>query len=259
MSLSVLFWHKSLLYSFFILLSARTICIPFLLNSSKTVVASVVFRRGLRLWFPTAVALAIVKILSSTIGTTYIDDFKAHTGNISFETPYTIPSTLAYFNSVFNLFWTTHKFSEQAGNTAFPSQTLWIVNVIYAQSYTVYMTMVVIPYTRHSWRVHAYMCFIVMHGGYSLGLGTPYRTSACRPSCKYAISRKGEARNQNLENVGAMSDMDTVFDTHDRWTGDAISFDCLEAAAGKQRACSSYRIVLLWGIEYASQFKGAPG
>jgi len=160
-TLSVLFWNESLLYSFFILLSARTICIPFLRNPSKSAVASAVFRRGLRLWFPTAVSLAFVKIVSSSIGFAYIDNFKQQTGNVSINAPYHMPNALAYFNSVFNIFWTTNKFFEQAGNTAFPSQTLWIVNVIYAQSYTVYMTMIIVPYTRNSWRVKAYLCFIV--------------------------------------------------------------------------------------------------
>jgi len=159
---SVIFWNESLIYSFFILVSARTVAIPFLLSPSRTAVASAVLRRGLRLWFPVAVALAVVKILSSTgAGTAYIDAFRERTGNSSVNTPYSLPSALAYFNSVFNLFWTTARFSEQAGNTAFPGQMLWIVNVIYAQSYTVYMTMVIIPYTRNAWRVKAYLAFIV--------------------------------------------------------------------------------------------------
>ena len=158
---SVLFWNEPLIYSAFILISSRVVGIPFFRNSTKTVIASAIFRRGLRLWFPVAVSLAVVKILSSTIGTAYIDAFKNSTGNGSFDTPYTIPSALAYFNSVFNIFWTTSKFSEQAGNTAFPSQTLWIVNVIYTQSYTVYMTMVIIPYTRNAWRLYTYILFII--------------------------------------------------------------------------------------------------
>ena len=160
-TLSVLFWNDSLIYSSFILLSARCICIPFLHNSSKTAVASAVFRRGLRLWIPTAVSLAVVKILSSTIGTAYIDRYKQATGNVSFDTPYEIPNTLAYFNSVFNLFWTQKQFSDQAGSTAFPSQTLCIISIIYSQSYTVYLTMVIIPYTRASWRLKAYIAFIL--------------------------------------------------------------------------------------------------
>lgn len=84
---SVLFWNEGLLYSAFILLSARTVCIPFISNPSKVAVASAVFRRGLRLWFPVAVSLALVKIPSSAIGTAYIDQFRTHTGNITINTP----------------------------------------------------------------------------------------------------------------------------------------------------------------------------
>ena len=160
-SLSVLFWNDSLIYSSFIFLSARTICLPYLETPSKTAIASAVFRRGLRLWFPIAVTLAIVKILSSTIGTSHLDQYKQSTANLTLEVPYEIPNTLAYFNSVFNLFWTNKQFFSQAGNTAFPSQTLWIINVIYAQSYTVYLTMVMMPYTRNPWRVKAYLVFIL--------------------------------------------------------------------------------------------------
>ena len=160
-SLSILFWNKSLIYSSFIFLSARSICMPYLQNPSRTAIAGAVFRRGLRLWFPTAVALAIVKIITATLGTAYIEEYRQKTGNVSFEVPYEIPNTLAYFNSVFNIFWKSNKFFEQSGNTAFPSQTLWIVSVIYSQSYTVYLTMVIIPYTRSSWRVKAFICFII--------------------------------------------------------------------------------------------------
>lgn len=158
---SPLFWNPSLIYSAFVIISARLVAIPFLLDPTKSTLASAIFRRGLRLWFPVAVSLAIVKILSSIIGTSYIDRFKEITGNGSINAPYSIPNTLAYFNSIFNLFWTTHQFFEQAGNTSFPSQTLWVVNVIYAQSYTVYMTMVIVPYTRNAWRVKAYIAFII--------------------------------------------------------------------------------------------------
>ena len=159
-TLSVLFWNKSLIYSSFILLSARTVCVSFLEKPSATTIASSVFRRGIRLWFPVAVTLAIIKILSSTLGTAHIATFSALTGNVSIAIPYSLPTALSYFNSVFNLFWTTSKFPEQAGNTAFPSQTLWVVTVIYAQSYTLFITMVIIPYTRAEWRVKAYLCFI---------------------------------------------------------------------------------------------------
>ena len=160
-TLSVLFWNETLIYSSFILLSARTICIPFMKDSTKTSIASACFRRGLRLWFPVAAALGIVKITFSKTGTEYIDHFKQVIRNTSFQTPYPISDDLVYFNSIFNLFWTTFNFSTQAGSKAFPSQTLWVVNVIYSQSYTIYMTMVIIPYTRSAWRVQAFIVFII--------------------------------------------------------------------------------------------------
>ena len=160
-TLSPLFWNPTLIASSIILLSARTVALPFLSQPTKSVIASAVFRRGLRFWPSVAVTLALVKILSSTIGTSHITAFTNLTRNTALNTPYTIPNTLAYFNSVFNIFWTTSKFAEQAGNTAFPAQTLWVLNVVYAQSYTAYMTMVIIPYTRPAWRVKAYACFIL--------------------------------------------------------------------------------------------------
>lgn len=160
-TLSVIFWNEPLISSTFILLSARTICLPFLKNPSRTLIASACFRRGLRLWFPVAVALAIVKITFSRIGTDYIEEFKEATENTPLDIPYPLKDTLVYFNSVFGLFWTTFNFATQAGSKAFPSGTLWIVNVIYAQSYTVYMTMVIIPFSRSRWRVEAFTLFIV--------------------------------------------------------------------------------------------------
>lgn len=70
-------------------------------------------------------------------------------------------STLIYFNSVFNMFWITHDFATSGGSSAFPSQLLWIVTVIYMQSYTVYMAMLIVPYTRNSWRVKGSILFIL--------------------------------------------------------------------------------------------------
>ena len=160
-SLSVLFWNENLLYSFFILLSARNLAIPFFNEPSKAAVASATFRRGLRLWFPTAVALAIPTLAFSQLGLGYLQDFKNATGNDSFNVPYFLSDALIYFNSVFNLFWQTNDFSEQAGSTAFPSQTLWIVNVIYQQSFTVFIVMIIIPYTRSAWRVKGSIPFIL--------------------------------------------------------------------------------------------------
>ncbi|OAL42977.1 hypothetical protein IQ07DRAFT_525281, partial [Pyrenochaeta sp. DS3sAY3a] len=160
---SILFWNDGIIYSGFILLSARTICLPFLTigAGSKLSIAGSVFRRGLRLWFPVAIALAISAGTLHAIGYEYVDNFAKSTNNISIFVPYKINTALIYFNSVFNLFWVTTKFSDQAGSYAFPGQMMWVINVIYQQSFTIYMTMVIIPYTRRSWRVKGAFFFII--------------------------------------------------------------------------------------------------
>jgi hypothetical protein len=159
--LSVIFWNESLLYSSIILLSARVVAIPFLAAPNSTTLASAVFRRSANLFLPVAIIIAVITLTLSQTGVQYIWDFKTLTNNLSIDVPYQIPSTIAYFNAVFNLFWVTTSFSTQAASLAFPSSALWIISVIYGQSYTVYMTMLVIPYTRPTWRVQAFSIFII--------------------------------------------------------------------------------------------------
>lgn len=130
---SILFWNDGIIYSAFILLSARTICIPFMKDKTKLSIAGSIFRRGIRLWFPVAVALAISTGVLRATGYNYIDEFAKETGNISILVPYEIDNALIYFNSVFNLFWVTTRFSDQAGSYAFPGQMMWVINVIYMQ------------------------------------------------------------------------------------------------------------------------------
>ena len=158
---SVIFWNENLLYSSFILLSGRSIAIPFIKDPSRRTVAGCLFRRGLTLWFPVAVALAIVKIAFTQGYEHYIFEFKQQTGNKSFAVPYRLPNAFTYFNAVFELFWKTRNYAIQAGSTAFPSQTLWVVNALYQQSYTVYLTMVIIPWTRPRWRVQMAFAFVI--------------------------------------------------------------------------------------------------
>ena len=161
-SLSVLFWNDTLIYGSIMFLSARTICLPFLLESSKSVLASTVFRRGIRLWFPVAVTLIVVRFTFSQDMVSRIKDFAALTGN---EAPdfnlYVLPTSLSNFNAIYMTFWITHNFQAQAANWAFPTQMLWVITAVFQQSYTVYITMVIIPYTRARWRVMGAFAFIL--------------------------------------------------------------------------------------------------
>jgi hypothetical protein len=102
-------------------------------GGSKSSIAGSIFRRGLTLWIPVAAALAISTAISHSLGYGHIDTFAQDTGNLSIFIPYKVDNALIYFNSVFNLFWVTTKFSDQAGSYAFPGQMMWVINVIYQQ------------------------------------------------------------------------------------------------------------------------------
>ena len=160
-SFSVIFCNESLIYSWIIFLSARTIALPYLSITTREICASSVFRRSIRLWLPTFIAFSLSVATFTAADTMYITDFLKRTGNISTRTPMRMRNFLVYFNSLFDIFWMNKHFSYQAANKAFPSGTLWIISVLFQQSYTVYMTMIVVPYTRASWRVKALLLFIL--------------------------------------------------------------------------------------------------
>jgi hypothetical protein len=160
-SFSVIFVNESLIYSWIIFLSARTIALPYLSNTTREVCASSIFRRSIRLWLPTFVAFSIAVAAFTAADTAYITDFFARTGNVSTATPMRMRNFLVYFNSLFDIFWINKGYSFQAANQAFPSSTIWIVSVLFQQSYTVYMTMIIVPYTRLSWRFKALVVFVL--------------------------------------------------------------------------------------------------
>ncbi|KAG4035147.1 hypothetical protein MFRU_002g04910 [Monilinia fructicola] len=156
--LSPIFWNESLIYSSFIFLSARTLCISFISSPSKQTITSSIFRRSFRLIIPTSISLSLIALLSHTTPTHNLTTiFIAHTENPSIQTPYTLssPVPLTLFNSLFTLFLSTshtplHKLSAVL---AFPSATLSILPTLYSQSYTLYTTALIIPYTRPLWRL----------------------------------------------------------------------------------------------------------
>ncbi|KAF2845161.1 hypothetical protein T440DRAFT_408747 [Plenodomus tracheiphilus IPT5] len=160
---SILLWNKGNISTGFLILSARTICIPFMTSGPgrRLSIAGSIFRRGIRVGVPVAVSLALSTAILHVLGYQNIDDFAKRTGNVSIVIPYRIDTLLVYFNSVFNLFWTTDNFLDQAGSYGFPGQMMWVISVIYQQSYTVYMTIIIIPYTRKTWRVKGAVLFIL--------------------------------------------------------------------------------------------------
>jgi len=157
--LSPLLWDESFIFCFFILLSARTVAIPFLRNVSSATYARSLISRPIRMGIPLAIGLALSCIIFSTINTQYLEDFARLNGNPYLRAPEKPASALACFNSIWDLLWVTRDYSLQMGNLAFPSWTLWVPSAIYLQSYTVYIFMVVLPYSRPSWHVTGLLMF----------------------------------------------------------------------------------------------------
>ena len=159
--LSVPFWNESFISNFFIILSARTICVPFLQNPCAATFAGSLIRRPLRMAISLTIASGLAMLILSQLGTGYIDKFKSTLPNDSISTPATVPSAVVAFNSVFDLFWITSDFFAQAANTFWPSANLWCPSLIYYQGYTVYMLMVLLPFTRAWWHPQGLVLFAI--------------------------------------------------------------------------------------------------
>lgn len=147
---SVPLWNSSLISSFFIVLSMRAICIRFLRNPTSESYGGTIIRRIVRMTLLLSCASGLAMLILSQIGTAHIDEFKMALPNKTLLTTGTPHDGLAALNSIFDLFWLTRGFASQAGNVFWPSATLWVSSVVYYQGWTVYILMVVLPFTRAS-------------------------------------------------------------------------------------------------------------
>jgi hypothetical protein len=159
--IQVLFWDYSFIASFFLILSARAICVPFLADSSSTNYARTLVRRPIEIGLPLFVAAALAFIIFNRTNTDIIARFAEDYSN-SLVQPVSRPATgLALVNSIYNTLWVVRDFSGQAANRAWPSMTLWSPSLIYSQSYTVYIAMVILPFTRPRWHIQGLSLFII--------------------------------------------------------------------------------------------------
>jgi hypothetical protein len=158
---SVLLWNESLISSFFIILSARSISISFLQEPTAKAFARSLITRPLRIGIPLAFALAFSISIFSSTSTVYIDVAAQALKNPDLAIP-TMPSTaLASFNTMWDVLWIVRDFGKQMANQAFPGATMWAPSLIYSQSYTIYIAMVILPFTRASWHVQAIAMFSI--------------------------------------------------------------------------------------------------
>lgn len=111
------------------------------------------------MFIPLAIGLAISLAIFGSINTEYLEQFAYVNGNPFLRAPEKPASALACFNSIWDLLWVTKDYSLQMGSLAFPSWTLWVPSAIYLQSYTVYIFMVILPFSRPSWHVIGLLMF----------------------------------------------------------------------------------------------------
>ncbi|PQE29757.1 aspartic-type endopeptidase protein [Rutstroemia sp. NJR-2017a WRK4] len=163
--LSPIFWNESLLYASFVFLTGRTLCISFINSPSKETLTSSIFRRSFRLVIPTAISLSLFTLISHVTSTNELTTrFITQTSNPVIETPYKLPSPipLTLFNSIFTLFLSTTNtpLHTLSASLSFPSSTLPILPILFSQSSTLYITSLLIPYTRLLWRLKYAPLFI---------------------------------------------------------------------------------------------------
>jgi hypothetical protein len=144
---SPVLWDEHLLTSFFFILSAYAIALPFLSDPKPSTFAGSIIRRVVRLVVAVALASGISSGVFAGLGTTYIERFIEIVPNNHINAPLVPENGLVALNSMFNIFWVVKDFYNQAANAFWPTQTLWNLSLIFCQSWTTYFLMVILPYT----------------------------------------------------------------------------------------------------------------
>lgn len=103
--------------------------------------------------------MSIAALINYLGGFDHIVTFQVLAENSVTSIPLSYKSILAWLNSMFNLFW----FSDalQAGVLAHPGAQIWIITTTFSESYTNYMTMLLLPYMTRTWRIQLLIGFIV--------------------------------------------------------------------------------------------------
>ena len=146
-----MFYNLSLVRTFFFVLSARSICVRFLKRSQPSTFAGSIIRRLIRLPLVLTIACAIVFGVFGGIGVSYIRQFEEVLPNASITAPESPNNALTGLNAIFDQFWIVRSYYYQAANDFWPSGTVWMISLIFQQSWTIYFLMVILPFTRATW------------------------------------------------------------------------------------------------------------
>ena len=152
-------WNTSLIYSWFLILSARTACISFLSKPDAITLGGSLIRRNFRIGLPISIALAISIAIFTQIEHGYFDTFNSLLPGSAVTAPGLPPKPWAGVLAIYDLLWVNRGWAQQAGSKFWPTNTMWSPSLIYYQGYTVYIMMVILPWTRPLWHIQGLFVF----------------------------------------------------------------------------------------------------
>ncbi|KIS67254.1 uncharacterized protein UMAG_04358 [Mycosarcoma maydis] len=146
--LSPLLFDGELQAAFFIILSGRASLQTFIERRQAVPLAGAAFKRPFRFIFPMAVTLALVSLVVAVNGFRYAPALSSALENQLARPPVQWKSALEYFNSLL-FFMSTPLYFKTARATSFipPSGTLWIVPVLFQQTYVMIILAFTLPFT----------------------------------------------------------------------------------------------------------------
>lgn len=146
--LSPLLFDGELQASFFVILCGRASVQTFIERRKAIALSGAAFKRPFRFLFPVAITMAIVSIVIAVGGFTYAPELSTALENQLAQPPRQWSSALEYFNSLLFFFSTPYYF-KTARATLFipPSGTLWIIPVVFQQTYVLIILAFALPYT----------------------------------------------------------------------------------------------------------------
>ena len=146
--LSPLLFDGELQAAFFVILSGRASLHTFIERRQAITLAGAAFKRPFRFLVPMAVTLAFVSLVVKVNGFRYAPRLSDALQNQLAQPPTQFTSALEYFNSLL-FFFSTPFYFKTARATSFipPSGTLWIVPVLFQQTYVLIVLAFALPYT----------------------------------------------------------------------------------------------------------------
>ncbi|CBQ69175.1 conserved hypothetical protein [Sporisorium reilianum SRZ2] len=146
--LSPLLFDGELQAAFFVILSGRASLQTFIERRQAITLAGAAFKRPFRFILPMALTLALVSLVIAVNGFRYAPQLSSSLANQLAQPPAQWNSALEYFNSLLFFFSTPFYFKTARATTFIaPSGTLWIVPVLFQQTYVLIVLAFALPYT----------------------------------------------------------------------------------------------------------------